>query len=527
MDELLSALDTSELNPSSILDTENVEKTNKETDKKKKLKKEITILSKDEILENRKLRKELRKQKKDEKLKTVETKTPTFRLKVQETDSEPDILMKKNFGWRYKILPKSFEYLATLEDAEKIFNDSKAFRELKNISHAVAEANKNDQLETIMVAFDYNFTKIITDLITFMNTKVLQAFSGEIKDAKECRKILSISHNAIQTARFYANYSNKFCSEFHEINGIKVVFMYLTNDFLIKKYIEYANSPKTENYININRLIRGSIGLLINLSRQYNDFSTKWKECNATKTILSLTEIIKHIEDNQISMYILLSSISSDVEIDEFIGGIDPVISQIVNIIRKIAVIIESGKNIERVKFQFGLEAHEVSRICLSRAWNLGELLNALYHLAVNDKLKVQIYSKYEMKLNINKIVFHGNEFEKICALQLLWQLCFDSKVLNEVSQDTEMFEKIKLFANDTRPEFIKCKKICKGILWLLKPDEVKRKNDKREKHLMISYNKFSRDLCKAIKGNLEKMGYKVWIDIESIHGKTQLINTD
>lgn len=41
------------------------------------------------------------------------------------------------------------------------------------------------------------------------------------------------------------------------------------------------------------------------------------------------------------------------------------------------------------------------------------------------------------------------------------------------------------------------------------------------EKHLMISYNRESRDLCLSIKAELEKLGYKIWIDVEDIHGSS------
>ena len=40
-------------------------------------------------------------------------------------------------------------------------------------------------------------------------------------------------------------------------------------------------------------------------------------------------------------------------------------------------------------------------------------------------------------------------------------------------------------------------------------------------KHIMISYNRYSRDLCLFIKSELEKIGYKIWIDVEDIHGSS------
>jgi hypothetical protein len=38
-------------------------------------------------------------------------------------------------------------------------------------------------------------------------------------------------------------------------------------------------------------------------------------------------------------------------------------------------------------------------------------------------------------------------------------------------------------------------------------------------RHVMISYNSASREVCLGIKKHLESVGYKIWIDVESIHG--------
>lgn len=41
------------------------------------------------------------------------------------------------------------------------------------------------------------------------------------------------------------------------------------------------------------------------------------------------------------------------------------------------------------------------------------------------------------------------------------------------------------------------------------------------KKHIMISYNKHSRDLCLEIKKHLESNDHVVWIDVENIHGSS------
>ena len=42
-----------------------------------------------------------------------------------------------------------------------------------------------------------------------------------------------------------------------------------------------------------------------------------------------------------------------------------------------------------------------------------------------------------------------------------------------------------------------------------------------QKSQIMISYNGASRDLCINLKDELEKAGYKVWIDIDEIHGSS------
>jgi hypothetical protein len=89
-------------------------------------------------------------------------------------------------------------------------------------------------------------------------------------------------------------------------------------------------------------------------------------------------------------------------------------------------------------------------------------------------------------------------------------------------------------------------KKVCKnasGIIWLLNkklnpissadspaPNDATFLKSTVEKfimpanltqHIMISYNRASRDLCLQIKAQLERLKFKVWIDVEDISGSS------
>lgn len=50
------------------------------------------------------------------------------------------------------------------------------------------------------------------------------------------------------------------------------------------------------------------------------------------------------------------------------------------------------------------------------------------------------------------------------------------------------------------------------------KPKPINQDNDLQ---IMISYNSKSREVCLKIKSELEKVGFRVWIDVESIFGSS------
>lgn len=171
--------------------------------------------------------------------------------------------------------------------------------------------------------------------------------------------------------------------------------------------------------------------------------------------------------------------------------------------------------------------------------WSIINLIKALYHLSVNDKLKHDIYYKCKMNEYLRTIVYHGNEVEKEYSLLLVWQLCFDKQIAQDVFDDKEFYEFIKNISVDKSLD----KKLVKnaaGILWIIdnklsdqspfsaskttndKPADSSRLDDKKpeedqekQQHILISYNKESKDLCLKLKAELEKSGFKVWIDLE------------
>ena len=185
------------------------------------------------------------------------------------------------------------------------------------------------------------------------------------------------------------------------------------------------------------------------------------------------------------------------------------------------------------MNIQLNEDSPEISQICRinfsKTIWHLVELEDALYHMAVNDGIKYDIYFTYEMNKYLRMIIYNGTIGEIQHSLNLLYQLCFDKRVADHVLNDSELFEKLKKLSNDVYPQI---KLISDGILWLLgkntnKTPRPKEKNDCNEKnkeenkHIMISYNSKSREECLKIKSFLENIGHKVWIDVDQIHGSS------
>ena len=141
----------------------------------------------------------------------------------------------------------------------------------------------------------------------------------------------------------------------------------------------------------------------------------------------------------------------------------------------------------------------------------------------------------------------------------LLWQLCFNKKVASAVLDDVELYLFIEKLGKHTTSsdgaganETSGLRKNASGVIWVLnksKGEEAVKQNaegsgilmtksatpkeltpiltpnidaeEVNRKHIMISYNRDSRDLCLRIKQELENDGRSVWIDVEDISGSS------
>lgn len=100
--------------------------------------------------------------------------------------------------------------------------------------------------------------------------------------------------------------------------------------------------------------------------------------------------------------------------------------------------------------------------------WNLVELLEGLYRMSVNDNIKKEIYETNSMRDYLKKLILLGNTPEKEYALKLLYQLCFDENITDDLLKDTEFVTFLNNLSTNPEIKSNKLKKNCESILWIL-----------------------------------------------------------
>ena len=256
------------------------------------------------------------------------------------------------------------------------------------------------------------------------------------------------------------------------------------------------------------------------------------------ETLLNIGKLLKEEEFNA---YVSIANIVDDKEI-ESLTEIHSILS--LTMIRLIQINKDFNENyFYRKKRQAILDNKVVD--CFVQVYfesngtqtSIIVLLQALYKLAVNEKMKLDIYEKnVETKSILKVLLKKGNFAEAYYTLRLIAQLSFSEKISTDLLKDNEFMDILKNFetnfdkkTDDENVNLFKtnCKKLTDEINWNIENlNKTKANlslidNQNKNKHIMISYNTGSRELCLKIKEKLESLGYKVWIDVNDIHGSS------
>lgn len=441
----------------------------------------------------------------------------------------------------------AIKYLCLLKEPSKILNSIIAFKALQYLTkHSLSNANSFESSSSLSDNDLEN--RMIIVIIDFLQRQ-LQNFDDLINKFENYDSVSSASSKKpfksiyflelrfdylIHFLHLLHNYSKSsalFCNKYHENKGVKVLFLFLNNKLLLQKLNQFSTNIKSLAFKSLNNLVALLLCNIKNLSCYADKFKSYWDELNSIDVLLNISKSILKLPNLPILAYISLANVFNDTYVDK-LDSIRVIIENLVFLVQFFTNKILNNEILEKQKENFCTT--EILYL-ESIEWNLIEILNCLYRLAVNDAVKYDMYEIYSMKTYLKLIIFNGNLDEQNHALKLLWQFCFDQRIAKDVREDTRLFNFINDLSNNESNTSLQ--KNSSGIIWLLtkqiksnqKEKSIKwvKKIDLREnvceenKHLMISYNRENRDLCLRIKDELEKAGFSVWIDVENIHGSS------
>ena len=101
----------------------------------------------------------------------------------------------------------------------------------------------------------------------------------------------------------------------------------------------------------------------------------------------------------------------------------------------------------------------------------------------------------------------------------IIWALSFNASIVEQLRSNLSFLAKLKenTDANLTRS--------INGIFWNLHPkrdetDSTKpQSSDQKSYDVMISYSHKDKEICRQLYNDLDQLGYRVWIDFDSMHG--------
>jgi hypothetical protein len=273
---------------------------------------------------------------------------------------------------------------------------------------------------------------------------------------------------------------------------------------------------------------------ILSLSRMADESKNVWLDLDPVNLLLKIARVK---ETTKFDAFLAISNICDDKQI-ESLTEIHSIISIIIERLKQ----IENDFNNDDFKRSnrqvvidnkiVDCEVHCITQMNSTKT-SIIVLLQGLYKLSVNEKIKADIYNNFDIKKSLKVLLLKGNHFEAYFTLRLIAQLSFSECISNDLLKDDEFITILdnlsKSLVDDGDEEKIikNIKKIIEKINWnfsiinFKRCESVKSMEDDKNKHIMISYNTGSRDLCLKIKEKLESLGYKVWIDVNDIHGSS------
>lgn len=401
-------------------------------------------------------------------------------------------------------------YLKSVENFDDLLeNDDGNFFEFINY-YSIVSFKDNEYTEIVNRTKIYEFFSSLLHYICSIRSTI---------DFKSCTKKTNTDFNRSEKLLYYLSHLNTILNMTF-LYSIEARNYFNENIFNIKIFMTFLNDIEfIVEFTKYDLQFDGFINTLYFLAESSNDFKHNWESLNSAKIVL---DFARSIPKWNFIAYAITALIASDQELEKM-DELDEILSKFIHL---------TIECIRRPAYFYPKQFHDCSESLNANiraisgnngfVYLIDYYLNSLYGFAINDKFREKIYFHNDLADSVKFLVKDGNEVEKFYAIKIFSQLSFNENIKKDLLNDKEFLELVKEINSAESFEYKKLKLISSDFIWVLyKIDPESTKTDQKDGHIMISYNTGSREACLNIKNELEQIGYKIWIDVDEIHGSS------
>jgi hypothetical protein len=429
-------------------------------------------------------------------------------------------------------IKKHLDYVLAYSKLEVIVNDRKYLKKVFKISQILyAEGNNFQHLFRVL-----EFDPIVKHIILLLKlTKdcsyvaIIDYYGRRQSKNAECHE----SHNLDFCLRgnhiFYAlinvvsvmsDFSKVFRNKFEDFGGTKVLLDYLSDKDFLEDAIMITMIDPDKN-THVLDLYKNCIVIIQNLSKSVNlDLKLSGSIMMTFSKLLHESEFE---EEHIIIAYMFLAKMLSENDLEK-LQSIHSVIKKLAELARLAAEAIRNQNSTNRTGIE--LDDNRLAKVCQvdknQLYINVIEILETIFYLNANEKLRTQTLISFKLLDELKTIILYGKDVEVEFSLKVIFQYCFDEKLIEMIAVNTELMTILKniIGYHHKNPELISANiiKYTKGILWKMNrftslEGSIVRKPENKVKKIFISHEIKDRELFIKIEHKLKENGFKVWFN--------------
>jgi hypothetical protein len=354
-------------------------------------------------------------------------------------------------------------YLNQLKDPNLVMKDHRAYNSLIFLSSI-----NSDIYYAQLITYN-QIAAIFSNICFYYQEKLRLFLKGTMPEDQSYE--FDFFSAVLNLLHLITDRSKSFSDAFMLNRGVNSLINYLDDDSLVKRLLDFNRKDdkrKVDTRLTGLDLLSVILGSLVNISSISENAKVEFNVINVYNVMSKLLKQIKSHEALRILVVMNVVNIANDEQISKTLL-IKTVAEDVSKIIKIAAKSLSENLHVKRTKtFIENEDDIEIfGEVCFifhkNWNWNIAKLFMTLTRLAINDEMKYDLYETFNMKEILEKIIFYGNETEKLYATKLLWQLCFDGAVAKKVKGDFNLFQPILNMTKQVSLKNNALKKYCEG----------------------------------------------------------------